>query len=287
MRPVAPRKLASSTDRLHFLRYTAVMKSPFPGMDPYLERYWGDVHHRLIQYTCDELQPRLPHDLRARVEERVFVESEPERIRQVVPDVHVSQVYHAGAAGPSVLQEGAGAVAEPLVFELSNPPVTEGYIEIRERGGGKVVTVIEFLSPANKSGGTGQQKYLEKQAEVLQSDASLVEIDLARAGRRVLALPAGDIPPQHRYAYLVCISPGWKRQRRELYNLPLRQRLPVLPIPLRKHESPIKLDLQALVEQAYDAGRYDDLDYQAELDPPLGGEEAAWAEALLKGAGRR
>src|SRR6266511_1517453 len=257
------------------------MKSPFPGMNPYLERYWGDVHHGLIQYTRDALQPCLPNDLRARVEERVFVESEPERIRQVVPDVYVSQVYHAGAAGPSVLREGDDAVAEPLVFELSNPPVTEGYIEIRERGGGKVVTVIEFLSPANKSGGTGQQKYLEKQAEVLQSDAGLVEIDLVRVGRRVLALPAEDIPPQYRGDYLVCISPGWKRQRRELYVLPLRQRLPVVPIPLRERESPVKLDLQALVEQVYDTGRYDDLDYGAELDPPLAAEDAAWAEALL------
>src|SRR5436190_11969650 len=107
------------------------MKSPFPGMDPYLERYWGDVHHGLIQYTRDALQPRLPNDLRARVEERVFVEREPERIRQAVPDVHVSQVHHAGAADPDVLNEAAGAVAEPLVFELSNLPVTEGYIEIR------------------------------------------------------------------------------------------------------------------------------------------------------------
>src|SRR3989441_1511422 len=124
------------------------MKSPFPGTDPYLERCWGDVHHRLIQYSCDALQPGLPNDLRARVEERVFVESEPERIRQVVPDVYVSQVHHAGVGAPSVLKEGGGTVAEPLGFELSNPPVTEGYIEIRERGGGKVITVIEFLSPA-------------------------------------------------------------------------------------------------------------------------------------------
>src|SRR5204863_10035539 len=143
-----------------------------------------------------------------------------ERIRQVVPDVYVSRVYHAGAAGPSVLKEGGGAVAEPLVFELSNSRVTEGYIAIRERGGGKVVTVIEFLSPANKSGGTGQQKYLEKQAEVLLSDASLVEIDLVRVGRRVLALRADDIPSQNRGEYLVCISPGWRRQRRGLYVLP-------------------------------------------------------------------
>src|SRR5204863_9375446 len=141
-----------------------------------------------------------------------------ERIRQVVPDVYVSRVYHAGAAGPSVLKEGGGAVAEPLVFELSNSRVTEGYIAIRERGGGKVITVIEFLSPANKSGGAGQQKYLEKQEQVLHSDASLVEIDLVRTGQRVIALPNHQIPHESPADSLACISPGWKRSRRELYR---------------------------------------------------------------------
>src|SRR5262245_52393742 len=52
------------------------MPSPFPGMDPYLEQHWGDIHHRLITYGCDQLRPQLPEDLRARIEERVFVESD-------------------------------------------------------------------------------------------------------------------------------------------------------------------------------------------------------------------
>src|SRR5437588_710249 len=46
--------------------------SPFPGMDPYLERYWGGIPHTLITYARDHLQEALPDDLRARVEERVF-----------------------------------------------------------------------------------------------------------------------------------------------------------------------------------------------------------------------
>ena len=49
------------------------MPSPFPGMDPYLERHWGDVHTRLITYSSDQLQTVLPKDLRARVQERVVV----------------------------------------------------------------------------------------------------------------------------------------------------------------------------------------------------------------------
>ena len=47
------------------------MPSPFPGMDPYLEAHWRDVHARLIIYASDALQGVLPHPLRARVEERI------------------------------------------------------------------------------------------------------------------------------------------------------------------------------------------------------------------------
>ena len=51
-------------------------KNPFPGMNPWLEEHWGDVHTRLTTYACDQLQPRLPSGLRARIEEYVAVESE-------------------------------------------------------------------------------------------------------------------------------------------------------------------------------------------------------------------
>jgi hypothetical protein len=165
------------------------MKSPFPGLDPYLEARWADVHQRLITDAAHQLGSRLPEDLRARVEERVFVETEVEQIRRIVPDLHVAQ-YHPARANQSEPPESGGiALAEPMVFLLEDEPITEGYIEIRERSGGKVITVIEFLSPANKSGGEGQKLYLEEQQQVLHSDTNLVEIDLVRSGQRVIAFP--------------------------------------------------------------------------------------------------
>jgi hypothetical protein len=115
-------------------------------------------------------------------------------------------------------------------LELDEVAIREGYIEIREADAGKVIAVLEFLSPSNKRRGAGQELYLAKQTEVLGSEASLVEIDLVRAGQRVLALPSDDIPFEHRQDYLACVSPGWRRRRRELYPMPLRQRLPLLPI---------------------------------------------------------
>ena len=39
------------------------MKSPFPGMDPYLERHWRDVHAELISLARTALNKELPQRL--------------------------------------------------------------------------------------------------------------------------------------------------------------------------------------------------------------------------------
>jgi hypothetical protein len=56
---------------------------------------------------------------------------------------------------------------------------------------------------------------------------------------------------------------------------------------LRPTDPDAKLDLQALIDQAYRMGRYDDIDYRKEPEPPLTAEEAVWADGVLKGKGRR
>ena len=50
------------------------MRSPFPGMDPYLEMHWQDVHHSLVGHARDALQRQLTGPLRARIGERLVVE---------------------------------------------------------------------------------------------------------------------------------------------------------------------------------------------------------------------
>src|SRR5882672_3985233 len=108
--------------------------SPFPGMDPYLEKHWGDIHHRLVQYACDQLQEQLPDPLRARVEERVFLEADSGWSRNVFPDVRVVEHGAKSTApenGPSKedpMQPGGIAVAEPLILIVPNESLTEGFI---------------------------------------------------------------------------------------------------------------------------------------------------------------
>jgi hypothetical protein len=74
------------------------MKSPFPGMDPYLEQHWRDVHSSLVIYARDALQQLLPAGLVARVEERVFLEPEEGAARGMYPDVRVVEQSPASSA---------------------------------------------------------------------------------------------------------------------------------------------------------------------------------------------
>ena len=262
------------------------MKSPFPGMDPYLEQHWPDVHHRLVTYACDQIQPRLPADLRPRVEERVFVESPEAEVRTVYPDVHVAE-------HPSPRESGAVAVeeltiTEPLVVRVPDEPKPQGYVEIVDAASGnRVITLIEFLSPANKLPGEGRELYLRKQREARMADVSLVEVDLTRAGDRGLSCPQDWIPPSHRTTYQICVARAWKIGQYEVYPAPLAERLPVIGIPLRKTDADVPLDLQALIDLCYQNGRYDDLDYKAEPNPPLDPADAAWADQHLRSTARR
>jgi hypothetical protein len=57
--------------------------------------------------------------------------------------------------------------------------------------------------------------------------------------------------------------------------------LPVVSIPLRPTDADVPLDLQPLIDQCHERGRYYRLEYKAPLDPPLAAEESAWVDQLL------
>jgi len=265
------------------------MASPFPGMDPYLERFWGDVHSRLIIYACDQLQGVLPADLRARVQERVYLESPEALGRSTYPDIRIREHPRQKGRGSIATPSGV-AVAEPLRIRIPNEEMTEGYIEIIDVASGRrVVTVIEVLSPSNKAPGPGQKLYQQKQQECQRGGVNLVEIDLLRGGQWVLSVPESEVPASHRTTYRVCVFRAGAHWLGELYRVPLRERLPVIKIPLRASDADVPLDLQALIDQCYHNGGYDegDIDYQIESNPPLNEDDARWADALLRKHRRR
>jgi hypothetical protein len=264
------------------------MASPFPGMDPYLEAHWRDVHARLIVYACDALQGVLPSALRARVEESVLLET-PQGLgdHPLYPDVRV--VEYTSERGLETRAEAGAVVAEPLLVQAEPDPAIETFLEIIDReSGNRIVTVIEFLSPSNKSPGPNREQYLRKQREVCSSDANLVEIDLNRFGKHTLAFALDHVKPQYRTGYMGCVRRAARPGMAEVYPMPLWERLPILKVPLRPNDTDVPLDLQALVDQCYRNGAYEGtLNYAIDPDPPLSGADKDWASAWLSEKGMR
>ncbi len=259
-------------------------KNPFPGMNPWLEAHWGDVHARLTTYACDHLQLLLPAGLRARIEEYISVESEgvPEDSwSRFSPDVRV--IEHPSMSDKS--GGGATAVAaEPLVVRRLTEPETLHYIQVVDiTAGHRIVTSLEFLSLANKFGKPGRQQYRRKQRELLAGRVNLVEIDLLRAGKWVLAVPMVCVPQEYRKPYRISVVRADRPSVAEMYRVWLREPLPTIRIPLRREDADVPLNLQTLIDTAYVNGRYaDDLDYSKPPRPKLTEPDAEWAERVLE-----
>jgi Protein of unknown function (DUF4058) len=254
-------------------------KSPFPGMDPYLEGNWGDVHQGLCTYSRDLLRKYLPAGLIARLEERTIIQDDIRKDRSIFPDVRVSD-YRDRAGGVATAPPGKGA---PIVLDIPDEPITEGLVKVLDTtNDSRVVTVIEFASPANKISTLGRQMYSQKQQELLYGGVSLVEVDLLRAGRSNLRAPLAMIEPDKRGVYHVSVTRGWQPSRCEVYPVKLQERLPVIEVPLRDTDNDAPLDLQILLAQIYENGSYGYVvDYSKPPTPVLSESDSLWAAQWL------
>lgn len=258
--------------------------NPFPGMNPFLEASWPDVHTRLIGYISDALAEELPLDLSARAEEEVTVGSEDdESLTHYRADVAVSAVWPAEL--PGVWQpdsESVIAVAEPEILEIDHP--TARWIEIRDTDG-RLITVIEVLSPFNKLG-TGRAVYLQKQQDYIAAGINLVEIDLLRIGRPVfLEETVRRLRSAEGTRYLVAATRAGRPSRLELYYCSLRERLPAVRVPLRVTDLDVPLDLQPLIDRVYRTGRYWQISRRDVPAPPLPTDDATWVQERLHEVG--
>lgn len=256
------------------------MRSPFPGVDPYLEQHWGDIHTSLMVYLRDQITEQLPSDLQARVEESVCV-AEDESSRWIYPDVHV--IEHAGSRSSSALAVAETAVAEPMIIPVPSDVPTQRHIEIVDRNSGnRVVTAIELLSPVNKQEGLGRQAYRRKQLDYIAAGVNLVEIDLIRAGAFVVAVPQAGIPPNNRTPYVVCVRRVQRPDAAEIIAIAIDKPVPNFRIPLRPTDDDIVLRLQPLLDDCYRRGRYASIDYSRPPHPPLDEQTATWANQILR-----
>jgi hypothetical protein len=273
---------------LHELKEGRRMKSPFPGMDPYIEAcgLWEDFHPDLVVETKRSLARSVPERYFVRTGERsylVLVESEGKVEHAFVPDVSVTTERHKRPSR----KKGGTAVAEPT--PSAEPLVLRAFIEEQHREAfveiyeakpeQRLVTRIEVLSPSNKRpSSSGRELYLRKQESLMLEGVNLVEIDLLRGGERMPMLDPWPPSP-----YTLMVAPAKKPYACLVWQGHSQKPLPSIPVPLAKPDPDIPLDLQPMIEAIYQHSRYaQSIDYTRPLSPPLGPEEAAWLKQQLK-----
>ena len=261
------------------------MQIPFRGMDPYLEapRLWPDVHHRLITAISDQIQGRLGPHYTAVITPYVAFESlEITPVRMAaVPDVAIIERPALDEPGSVV------AILPPPITGTAtmNVPTRYARLEIRTVDGDVLVTAIELLSPANKRPGMdGADTYEKKRQEFFQTEAHLLEIDLLRAGKRPQV--RAKLPPAPGFIFL---SRAERRPQIGIWPVTWQEPIRVVPVPLRRPDPDVPLDLSACLRAIYASARYERrIDYRLPPPPPeLPPEDAAWLDAHLRAAGLR
>ncbi len=222
------------------------MPSPFPGMDPFLEdeALWPVFHHQLVMCLYQILLPGLVDRYRARVCQRHYV-TEQALFTSVVREEH-----------------------------------HEDYIEIRQRSDGKLVTLLDIVSPANRTSNSGRQAYLDTRRDARAAAANLVEVDLVLQGQPTLDYSREGLPD---WDYAVTVTRATQAERHEIYSATLQKRLPRFRLPLSPDDRDTVLDLHATFTRCYDqAGFASQVDYQR--DPPvrLKDPDRQWLNDLLR-----
>jgi hypothetical protein len=159
---------------------------------------------------------------------------------------------------------------------------TEEYIEIRNRSDGRLVTLVEVVSPANKATPAGRAAYLEKRKDSLAQRAGVVEVDLVLQGKPTLTYSRDGLPE---YDFAVTVTRPSAPDRYEIYTATLAKRLPKFKVPLAADDRDALLDLQAAFTRAYDLGNFAaQIDYKGPPPPdvPLDDHQRSWVDDLLK-----
>jgi hypothetical protein len=232
------------------------MPSPFPGMNPYFEQadYWQDFHTEFLTVLRRHLDAQFGADYIVQLDRHVYVHDLPPEPRRPLGRPDLSIVRSAARAAPPVGLGVLEAPAEVLIPMPMQDVERVAFLEVRDRQGRELVTVIELMSPSNKPPGDDRQQYLAKRLKILRSPAHLVEIDLLR---------------------------GWEPMPADYWPIRLRDRLPIIPIPLKPGDSDRRIDLKEALDQAHDEGGYWKYIYDGTPEPTLSAEDAEWAARLV------
>jgi hypothetical protein len=215
-------------------------------MDPYLEdeKLWPLFQHQLVNCLYQILLPGLVDRYRAKVGQRRYV------------------------------------VEQALFTSVVRVEHQEEYIEVRQRSDNRLVTLVDVVSPSNRTTAAGRKTYLEKRHEGKSGGANLVEIDLVLQGQPMLDYSREGLPE---WDHAVTVTRATQPERYEIYTATLQKRLPRFRMPLAADDRDTVLDLQAAFTRSFDQGGFAaKIDYQRDPATMLCEEDRKWLADLLR-----
>jgi hypothetical protein len=215
-------------------------------MDPYLEddKLWPGFHHQIVACLYQVLLPGLVDRYRARIGQRTYV------------------------------------TEQPLFTSIIREQHQEEYIEVRQRADNKLVTLIDMVSPINKSRTEGRAAYLDTRRQARSHGSSVVEIDLVMQGQPLLDYSRDGLPE---WDYAVTVTRCTQPERYEIYTTTLQKRLPRFKVPLAPDDRDTVLDLQATFARCYDQANFgSQINYKRDPGVKLDDDDVKWLGEVLR-----
>ncbi|HWE01337.1 MAG TPA: DUF4058 family protein [Tepidisphaeraceae bacterium] len=254
------------------------MPSPFPGMNPYLEQeaVWQDFHQSFILMARAQLVPQVNAGYVVKAEEHIFIHELDADQRRPWGRPALALSGSDRDRGDQTVGSGSTAIA-PAYVQIPSPNIDlehHSVLTVRDRQNLELITVIELLSPSNKAGADRAQ-YIDKRQRYLMTGINRVELDLLRGGMR---LPFHGLAQCDSYAL---VARREEQPNGGIWPISIRQRLPVVPIPLRPPDGDAQLDLQDVLNRVYDDAGYENYIYRTLPQPPSSGENADWSAQFV------
>ena len=238
------------------------MENPFVGMDPFLEgKNWKELHQNLLGNFQKQLNLELLPRYSAQMDFYVRIDVNPqENQRGVYPNVAVVlEDTTVPARDEGVLTADAPTIVTPLPVPTK---IRIPYLKVTELSSNRVLTVIELISPVNKSG-EARKTFIKKRNRLLRRNINFLEIDLIRRLKPTVEHPIVEVADY--FATLHRVAPP----NREIWVFDLGQPIPRLPVPLLSEDGDGVIDVQRGLNECYvNAGYRYRIDYTKKPPPP-------------------
>lgn len=211
----------------------------FPGKtDPWAEvgRYFQQIHAGIIGAMLENLRlPLMQRGYIAGREASLLIAEHHE------PDVHIT---HVATDAPDKINWDYAAAAEAVRVEpgilVEAEDADQHALYIKEMETGNLVTVVEIVSPNNKTVPDEMLRYESKRRTLVhEKGVNLVEIDLTRSVKRLI--------PKTTTAYHIALH--LPRAAARVINMAYGEMLKSFALPLRREV--LVVETQALYTHAY------------------------------------